>query len=156
VILQKTEESPLSYFFDSALSEALQEGHQLIGWAVSGRPSVEGLGLGERLFFQFKAGVKVNLRCVHSLMAKPQRDDGTINAALQQVHRGAVSQDVWRDALGFQGRTVLACHRHMFGEQVLNSVPAQRFAAQIGKEWLTGLGVSLPQPRTQCSNRFFP
>jgi hypothetical protein len=34
VILQNAEEPPLFYFFDSALSEALQERHQLIGRAV--------------------------------------------------------------------------------------------------------------------------
>jgi hypothetical protein len=134
VILQNTEESPLFYFFDSALLEALQERHQLIGRTVSRRPSVERLGFGERLFFEFEAGVEINLRCVHSFMSEPQRDDGTINAALQQVHRGAVSQDVWSDALGFQRRTVLACRSHMLGEHVLNSVPAQRFATHIWKE----------------------
>ena len=83
MILQNAEESPLFYFFDSALSEALQECHQLIGRAVSGRPSVERFRLSECFFFQFEAGVEINLCCIHSLMAKPQRDDGTINAALQ-------------------------------------------------------------------------
>jgi hypothetical protein len=101
VILQNTEESPLFYFFDSALLEVLQERHQLIGRTVSRWPTVERLGFGERLFFEFKTGVEINLRCVHSLMTQPQRNDGTINAALQQVHRGAMSQDVRSDAFIF-------------------------------------------------------
>ena len=99
-ILQSIEESPLFYFFDSALSEALEERHELIRRAVSGRPAVKWFGFGERLFFQFEAGVKVNLRCVHPFMAQPQRDDGAVNATLQQVHGGAVSQHMWGDPLG--------------------------------------------------------
>ena len=91
MILQNAEEPPLFYFFDSALSEAVQECHQMIGRAVSGRPSVERLGFGERLFFEFEAGVEINLSRIHSFMSEPQRDDGAINAALQQVHGGAVA-----------------------------------------------------------------
>ena len=83
MILQNAEESPLFYFFDSALSEALQERHQLIRRAVSGRPSVEGLGLGERLFFEFEAGAELNLCRVHSFVSEPQRDDGTIHTGLE-------------------------------------------------------------------------
>lgn len=65
MILQNTEESPHFYSFDSALSEALKERHHLIGRAVSGRPSVEGLGLGERLFFEFETGMEVNPACLN-------------------------------------------------------------------------------------------
>ena len=62
MILQNTEESPLFYFFDSTLSETLQERHQLIRWAVSRRPSIEGLSFCKRLFFELEAGVEINLR----------------------------------------------------------------------------------------------
>ena len=77
------EESPRFYFFDSALSEALQEGHQLFGWPVSTWLAKEWLGFGKRLFFEFEAGMEINLRCAHSLMSKPEGDDGTIHAALE-------------------------------------------------------------------------
>ncbi len=95
MILQKIEESPFFCFLDSALSEALQECHQLIGRTISGRPPIEGFGFGERFLLQFKAGVEINLRCIHALMTKPQCNDGAIDAALQQIHGGAVSQYVW-------------------------------------------------------------
>ena len=41
-------------------------------------------------------------------MAKPQRDHGTIDARLQQLHSSAVPQHVRRDPLGLQRRTSLA------------------------------------------------
>ena len=42
----------------------------------------------------------------------------------------------------------------MLGEHVLNSVPAQWFAAYVGKESIAGLGVSLTKPRTEDRDRF--
>jgi len=154
VILQKHEESPLFCFPDSALSEALQKGHQLLGRAVSARSAVKGFCLGECLFFEFKTRMKINLRRVHSFVPEPQSDDGTINAALEQIHRRAVSQDVRGDSFVFQRRTLLARSGHMFGEQILNSVSAQRFAAHVGKERIERLGFSFTQPGTQRCHCF--
>ena len=82
----KLKESPQLCLGDSALSKALEEGQEPVGWTVSPGLSGEGFGFGERLFFQLKVRVQVRLSRVHMFMAEPQRDDGAIHAMLQQIH----------------------------------------------------------------------
>jgi hypothetical protein len=47
-------------------------------------------------------GMQVGLRRFDRLMAEPQRDHGAIDARLQQLHRSAVPQHMWRHPLGRQ------------------------------------------------------
>jgi hypothetical protein len=45
--------------------------------------------------------MKVNLRGIHGLVSEPQCDNRTVHAMLQSIHRGAVSEHMWRYTFGF-------------------------------------------------------
>src|SRR3981081_2544875 len=47
-------------------------------------------------------GMQVGLRRFDRLMAEPQRDHGALDACMQQLHRSAVPQHMWRHPLGRQ------------------------------------------------------
>ena len=47
--------------------------------------------LGQRGLFEFEARVKIQLSRIHGFMPQPQGNDGTIDTALKQIHRGAVA-----------------------------------------------------------------
>ena len=66
--------------------------------------------------------MKVDLRGVHGFMSQPQSDDRAIYAVLQQVHRGAVTQDVWGNTCGFQRRTLFARLDDLLRQDVLDTI----------------------------------
>ena len=75
-----------------------------------------------QVIYDFRNSI-INGDC--ALKLEPQRDDGAINAALQQVHGGAVSQHVWRDAgLDFKDGQSWRAATHMLGEHVFELRPA--------------------------------
>ena len=60
---------------DSALSQALKEGQQLIARSVTTLTPMERLGLGQCSFFEFKIGMEINLGRFDRFMSQPQGDD---------------------------------------------------------------------------------
>src|SRR5437762_9172464 len=102
VISKKAKESPLFHVFESALSETLEEGQELLWRTIAACSPFERFRFSQRLLFKFKIGVKVSLGCFHRLVSEPQCDYRTVNAMLQQMHRGAVAEDVRGHAFGSQ------------------------------------------------------
>ena len=94
-ILQVIEESPLFCSCHSALLEALEEGQELVRRPIAAQFSGHGLRLRQRLLFEFKIGVEIQLRCFHGFMTEPQSNHRAIHAMLQQLHGGAVAENVW-------------------------------------------------------------
>jgi hypothetical protein len=45
----------------------------------------------EGFFFEPQVGMDVDLRCLDGFMSAPQRNDSSIDAALQQIHRRRVA-----------------------------------------------------------------
>jgi integrase len=81
----------------STLLEAFQEGQQFVIRSVAARLAVYRRSLREGLLLELETGVQIHLGGVHRLVPKPQRDDRTVDATVQQRHRGAVAQDMRRD-----------------------------------------------------------
>jgi len=59
-----------------------------------------------RSFLQFDIGMDVDLRRLDRFMAQPESNDCSINTTLQKLHRGSVAQNMGRDALQSECRTV--------------------------------------------------
>jgi len=57
-------------------------------------PTSERLRFSKSLFFQFEVGVEVDLRGIHGLVPQPHRNYRPVHAVLEEVHRGAVAQNV--------------------------------------------------------------
>src|SRR5438270_11796207 len=56
-------------------------------------------GAGQRAFLQGEVGVEIDLGCLDAFMAKPESDDGGVNASLQQVHRAGMAKHMGSDVL---------------------------------------------------------
>jgi hypothetical protein len=54
---------------------------------------LERLELGKRRDFEGDVGVEIGLRCLDRLMAEPQSDHRDIDAGLEQLHCGGMSED---------------------------------------------------------------
>ncbi len=97
--------------------------------------------------------MEVSLRRFEQFMAKPQSDHGAIDAGLQQLHRSAVPQHVWRDPLGLQRRTSLARGADIFCQQRLNAVRTEPPSMPIGEQGGCSTPGRLVQPcldRSAC------
>lgn len=78
--------------------------------------------------------VKIGQGSFHRLMARPQGDNRTIDARLQQLHRSAVAQDMGRHPLRAKGDAVFARFSDIFVQQRLHAVGAELAAVRVRKE----------------------
>src|SRR6516165_1670203 len=118
------------------LLQCAQEGQELVIGAEAARSDGRGCGPSECRFLQGQVSVKVDLSRVHRLVPEPERDDGGIHAGSEQLHGGAVPQDMWRDALAPESRTAHGSELRILAHQVLHAVGAQASAASVRKEHL--------------------
>lgn len=81
----------------------------------SGLPGLEMARFWPVPFLEFEIGMKIDLCGVHRLVSQPQRDYRAVHTAVQQAHRSAVAQHVWRNTFGFQGRTLCPRSVHVLG-----------------------------------------
>ena len=79
---------------------------------------------------------------LESLVAEPQRDGRHVDAGLEQVHRGDVTDDMRRHALGVQARTSLPSSPAGLIEQMGDALPRQAVAARVA-ERIVGRGFAL-------------
>jgi len=86
-------------------------------------------------------------------MSQPERDDGTINASLEQSECHGVAKQVDCDSFSFERGADAGGVRRVLGEHVLDAVDTQPPAFHVRKEqssiaarWLTEPGLSTPQP----------
>ncbi|HLI33082.1 MAG TPA: hypothetical protein VKU89_10150 [Solirubrobacteraceae bacterium] len=93
--------------------------------------------------------MRVDLGGVHPLVAEPQRDHGSLDAGVQELHRGGVSERVQRHVLGLEGRAAIAGSGEMLGETALQPVAAQPPAAAVGEQRLARLALALGEPGAQ-------
>ena len=63
-------------------SELFKEGEQLVVRLKTFWGAFHWIGLGQRLFFQRKVGIQIDLSGFHRLMAEPQRDHRSIHTGL--------------------------------------------------------------------------
>jgi len=62
---------PCSYLFDSAFSEALQKGQELVTGLVAARLAFERIRFRQRLLFEREIGMEIDLSSFHGFMAQP-------------------------------------------------------------------------------------
>jgi hypothetical protein len=77
---------------------------------------------------------------------KPERDNGPVNAVVEQIHGSAMSKDVWGNPLTPQGSAAVLRHGSMLRDEVLDRVTAERPTAEAGEKSVVRLALSLSQP----------
>jgi hypothetical protein len=97
-----SKESPHFAGIHSALLKALEEGQELLWWAIPTTASFERLRLRQRLLFQFEIGVEINLGGFHGFVPQPQCYYGAIYACVKQAHGCAVTQYMGSNPLALQ------------------------------------------------------
>jgi hypothetical protein len=103
----------------------------------------------ERLLFQCKIGVQVDLGRLDRLVSEPERDDATIDASLQELHSRRVTQRVWRDSLVRERRAVRFRRGAVFGHQPFDGVWADGAAARTGEDWRVGREREFSKPSVE-------
>jgi hypothetical protein len=83
----------------SELSEALQEAQEAVPGAVAAWPHGPRCSTGESLLLHVEVGAEVHLGRLHGLVPEAERDDGAIDAALQELHGRGVSKHMWGHTL---------------------------------------------------------
>ena len=115
-----------------------EEGEEGVGRAVAAGLAVGRRGAGERSFFEREVGVEVDLGGLDLLVAEPERDDGGVDAGVQERHRGGVPQHVRRDRLVVQRRAalrrrVVACLASRRSSASRLSAPAACWSGTAGR-----------------------
>jgi len=86
----------------SELSEALQEAQQSVAGTVSNGPRVSRRSTGKGSLLEFEISGEVHLRRFDRLVAEAKRDDGPVNASLQELHGRGVAKHMGRHAFALQ------------------------------------------------------
>ena len=96
----------------------------------------------------------VDLRCLDGLMSEPQRDDRSIHAILEQVHRRRVTQDVRTYALPVQRCARFGSCRSVFSDDLLHGVAAEPAASYCREDPARSVIAStFSKPCFDCVNR---
>jgi hypothetical protein len=93
--------------------------------------------------------VEVHLRGFDLFVSEPERDHGGVDVGVQEAHRRGVTQDVWRDRLGGQGRAALGGVGGVLGDPPGQRFATQRLAGAGRKQRLGGLAAAFVKPRAQ-------
>lgn len=118
----------------SRLSEALQEVQQPVAGPVASGPRVSRRGAGKGSLLELEIGGEVHLRRFDRLVPETKRDDGPVNAGLQELHRRGVAKYVGRHALPLQGFAAVSSGGDVLGNDVLDAVGAELASASIREE----------------------
>ena len=127
----------------------LEEGEQLVGWAVAAGPDSWRRGPVERPLLDGLVGVDVDLGCFGVLVPEPERNHGDVDAGLQQCHGGGMPQHVGRDSLAAQRGGRRLCGSGVPGHEKFDGVPAEGPAAAGGDQRAGRLAADLFQPGPQ-------
>jgi hypothetical protein len=73
--------------------------------AVSRRFDAQWFSMRERFLFHTHVRMKIHLRCLHGFVPQPERDHGTINTVLQEIHGCGVTTHVRGNSLPFERGT---------------------------------------------------
>ena len=93
--------------------------------------------------------MQIDLGGLGRFVTEPQRDDGCVDAGVQQRHRRGVAQGVRGDVLGCDRGAGRRGAGGVFGDQVCDRVAAQRPAGTGGKQRVVGPAATLGQPDPQ-------
>jgi integrase/recombinase XerD len=103
----------------SALSEALQEGQEVVVRLVPADARLRGIGLRQGLFLEFHVGLQIDGRCLDRFMAQPKGDDCPIDSVVKQLHSQGVAKYMRCDALVGQRRTLATSDGKMLVQEIL-------------------------------------
>ena len=124
---------------DAALSEAVEEGEELVvGPVAAGRVGSWWGGAGDRLFFDFEVGVHVDLGGLDAFMAEPQSDGGEVDTGVQERHRAGVAQHVGAELFRLHCWAVGLCRGGVTGNESTDSVSAERRTFRPGEHGRVG------------------
>ena len=108
----------------------------------------------QRLLLQAHVGVQVHLCGLDRFVPKPQSNDGAVNAIVEKVHGGPVSQHVGADFLAFERFAFFRGDRSVFFDDALDGVTAELPMADTEKQWIFRATVAFPEPGLQHLCRF--
>ena len=111
--------------------QASQKPEKLIIRLVTKTSAIRRCGFAEGPFFHCKVGVEIDLCSLDGFVSKPQRDHGSVDPCLKQLHCSGVSKHVWAYSPCIESLAiVLGCER-VFCDQVLNRIGAQSTSSTI-------------------------
>ena len=93
--------------------------------------------------------MQIDLRGLHGLMPKPQRDHRTIDTSLEQLHRSRVPEYVGRDALLSQRGAPSASGFDVLAKHILNRIGTQATAMHVGEKCDGVVGRRFLEPALQ-------
>jgi hypothetical protein len=98
--------------------------------------------------------MQINLSCLDGLVPKPESNNRTVDAILEKVHGGGMSQRVRTYILPPKGRALFCGDGDVFLHQALNCITAELSASNAGKERIVRTAMALPYPGFQYFCRF--
>jgi len=82
-------------------------------------------------------------------MTEPKGDDGSVDTAMQELHRRGMAEGVRRDSFGGEGRTGLPSGRGMPGHGKGDGIAAEATTSGGGEDGITRFATPFPQPGRQ-------
>ena len=108
----------------------------------------------ERFFLQLHVGMQINLSCLDGLVPKPESNNRTVDAILEKVHGGGMSQHMRTYILPPKRWALFCGDGDVFLHQALNCITAELSASNAGKERIVRTAMALPYPGFQYFCRF--
>ena len=129
--------------------QTIEEAKELVPRVITDEFAHQRFCFFERLLFHRQSGLEINLSRFNRFVPKPQRDDRSIHATLQQVKGHGVSKDVNGDTFSCKGWTGLGGSSYMPEQQVMHGIGAQGGASEVGKQDLPVAACRLAKPGFQ-------
>src|SRR3989304_762274 len=130
----------------SAYSEPFEEREERVGGPVSAGWGAERGGAWDRLFFERRVGVFVDVGGLGGLVAEPEGDRRDVDLGCPEEHRGGVPERVRADALARERGAARCCRGGVFADEQLNCVSAERCSSPAGKQRVVGLALAFLEP----------
>jgi len=93
----------------------------------------------EGLFLHPHVGVDVDLGGRDRLVSEPEGDHCLIDAMIEQVHRGAVAERMWRDSLRSEAWAGARRRQAVLAHQMFERIAAQVLAPDRREQWPAGV-----------------
>jgi len=102
-----------------------------------------------------RSALQVDRGGLNLFVAEPEGDDGGVDAGVEELHRGGVSQGVRGDPFVAKGGAVGCRGGHVFGDEFLDGVAGELAAPTRGEQRGVGLAGLAGEPGVQGVDALF-
>ena len=134
-------------------SQALEVAKQTVAGPIAPQPAVDRTSSLEDLPFDCQIGVEIDLGGLDGLVAQPNGDHGSVDAGLQQLHGGAVAENMGSHVFPRDRGAGLCCRGSIFPDEVLDGIGAETSAADAGEQELRSGFALVLEPSRQRRRR---